>query len=414
MPLDIHTNPFMVQMRQKIKAVKPCNHGKNLSHVDWRAAAHTLALRSASIWEDLQDHWQHVDTLVKELAKKHGKNECWMAQAINRTSKYGKQRQISKYNAWIHAESLIINEELPLGQKTHLQDFQKVALGAPSHHDVPDHEMSDMVASLEEKGLRERKGIRSCSMAHTHDVGTTTARIRTELKDLGTHCGTSSLAMTVHMEAAQSNVPIIYHDEIPCIAKNSNECKTMMKHLVCTMVKCGLHGYLLIENTDKITGDSGLVMEWKWYETKIVNEHQVELVRWPVQKFDPHVLGIEDLELCMQALSGSAPICFWHKLSSDKRMGRQNSLAEKKASGEIIMKQWKKRSDAGKKRGLYHGKGKKQAQEDDSDKENEGYTRQLKKTCSASIINSDSDKKKLDLFFDFFVVAITFGNGERV
>ncbi|KAF8581725.1 hypothetical protein K439DRAFT_1618779 [Ramaria rubella] len=248
-------------------------------------------------------------------------------------------------------------------------------------------------------------------MAHTRDVGTTTALIRTELKDLGTRCGTSSLAMTVRTEATQSNAPIIYHDEIsrdfikllfgmdfnePTRSfefKNSNERKTMSKHLVCAMVKRGLDAYFLIENTDKITGDSGLVMEWTRYEMKIVKKHQVELVGWLVQEFDPHVLGIKDIELCMQALSGLAPTCFWCKLSSDELMGRQNSLAEKKASGEIVAKPWKKRSDAGKKRGSYNGKGKKRAQEDDSDKENEGYTRQSKKTCSASIINSDSDSE---------------------
>ncbi|KAF8575477.1 hypothetical protein K439DRAFT_1623567 [Ramaria rubella] len=272
----------------------------------------------------------------------------------------------------------MINEELPPGQKMRLQDLQKITLGTSSHHEMPDHEMSDMIASLEEKRLRERKGIRSCPMAHARDVGATTARIQAELKDLGACCGTSSLAMTVCTEATQSNAPIVHHDEISRdfiellfgmdfdefavkfeayalfrvqgIAKNSNERKTMTKRLVCAMVKCGLH---------KVTGDNSLVMEWKWYEMKIVNEHQVELMGWPVKEFDPHVLGVKDLELCMQALSELAPTCFWCKLSSNKLTERQNVVAKKKASGEIVMKHRKRRLDAGKKWGSYKGKCKK-------------------------------------------------------
>jgi hypothetical protein len=57
-------------------------------------------------------------------------------------------------------------------------------------------------------------------------------------------------------------------------------------------------------------------MEWKHYESKIVNQHQVELIGWPVKEFDPHVLSLGDLEKCMAALKGPDPTCYWCKVTS--------------------------------------------------------------------------------------------------
>ena len=107
-------------------------------------------------------------------------------------------------------------------------------------------------------------------------------------------------------------------------------------------------------------------MEWKRYESKIVNVHQVVLVGWPVEDFDPHILSLKDLETCVSALQGPEPACYWQKVGAEEVEQRQEEIAAKKASGEIVTKQHKRWSDIGKKQG------KKRARGDDSDKENEG------------------------------------------
>jgi hypothetical protein len=128
-------------------------------------------------------------------------------------------------------------------------------------------------------------------------------------------------------------------------------------------------------------------MEWKQYESKIVNLHQVKLVGWPVKDFNPHILGIKGLDICLAALKGPNTTCYWVKISDRELAERQEELARKHASGEIIVKARKKRSDVGVKRGS------RRRGHDDSDKENEGAQRNGKQTCSSSIIDSDEDSE---------------------
>ena len=50
-----------------------------------------------------------------------------------------------------------------------------------------------------------------------------------------------------------------------------------------------------------ITGLADIEMEWKRYEEKIVEKHNVKLVGWPASKFDPHELGVTELNHCLTA-----------------------------------------------------------------------------------------------------------------
>jgi hypothetical protein len=130
-------------------------------------------------------------------------------------------------------------------------------------------------------------------------------------------------------------------------------------------------------------------MEWKRYESKIMDEYQVLLEGWPVKDFDLHVLSIKDLEICLEALKGPEPTCYWRKLSEVELIQHQEEIIAKKVAGEITTKPRKKRSDAGKKQG---SRSKKRVA-NDSEKENEGREDMspMKKTQSALLIPSDED-----------------------
>ncbi|KAF8575935.1 hypothetical protein K439DRAFT_1623212 [Ramaria rubella] len=360
---------LMTQLRKKLAAPKQRQHGKNLSHADRKVAALTHAVNRNAIWTDLQDFWNKEDETIRELSKKYNKNERWMRQQVCRTEGYGCHCKISKYRAWLHVQALKVNADLEPGEKQHLMDLQQLAKDTSSYKDILESEMDQMIHCLEEK------------------------------------CLTASMAITVCTEPSQSNQPIAYHDDvsrdfiellfgidmdefalkfeayslfrIQGVAKNDNQRKTMTKRIVCAMVRRGLRA---------ITADNTLEMESKRYETKIVNTHQVELVGWPMKQFSPHVLGVCDLEVCMAALKGPESTCYWRKLTESELEAHQELIASRKASGEIVSKPRKRRSDAGKKRG-------KRVRDDDSDKENEGaYSRRLKRSKdmrSASIIDSD-------------------------
>ncbi|KAF8572956.1 hypothetical protein K439DRAFT_1565117 [Ramaria rubella] len=226
----------------------------------------------------------------------------------------------------------------------------------------------------------ERKGIRSRPTAHVRDVRMTAEHVATELKNLQTRCLTTSMAITVCTEPSQSNQPIAYHDDV------SRDLIELLLGIDMDEFALKFEAYSLFRIQGAITADNTLEMEWKRYETKIVNTHQVELVGWPMKQFDPHVLGVCDLEVCMAALKGLEPTCYWRKLTESELEAHQELIASRKASEEIVSKPRKRRSDAGKKRG-------KRVRDDDSDKENEGaYSRRLKRSKdmrSASIIDSD-------------------------
>ena len=90
------------------------------------------------------------------------------------------------------------------------------------------------------------------------------------------------------------------------------------------------------------------------------------LVGWPVENFDPHILSLKALETCVGVLEGPEPPCYWWKVGAEEVEQHWEEIAAKKGLGEIVMKQCKRWLDIGKEQG------KKRAQGDDSDKENEG------------------------------------------
>ncbi|KAF8583493.1 hypothetical protein K439DRAFT_1617412 [Ramaria rubella] len=255
--------------------------------------------------------------------------------------------------------------------------------------------MDKMLHCSEEKRLIECKGIRSHPAAHTQDVKATATHVADEvkslinkglhgklittfqLKNLSSQCATASLAVTVRTEPSHSNQPMTYRDDI------LQDFIELLFGMDFDEFALKFEAYALFHIKGAITGDNTLDMEWKHYETKIVNLHQVMLVSWPVNEFDPHVLGIVDLNICGCTERPGANVLLAQE--------HQELIANKKASGEILTKVQKKRADAGKKRGS-----KKRVQADDSDKENEWMEdrpskRKSKKTHSASSIPSDED-----------------------
>ncbi|KAF8579612.1 hypothetical protein K439DRAFT_1620391 [Ramaria rubella] len=362
------------------------------------------------VWMDLQDYWCKEDDVVKELAKKHKKTEQWMCGLVVE-SMASPEGSANTELGFMQKLSLLMKVCISLGEKACLKDLHQLENKVSGYKDIPETEMDEMVHCLEEKRLLERKGMRSRPAAHVRDVKKTASNVAQELNNLGSRCATASMAITVCTDPSHSNSPVSYHDEISRdfiellfgmdfdkfalkfeayalfrikgVAKNSNKRKTMTKRIVCAMVRRGLHA---------ITGNSGIDMEWKCYETKIVNLHQVELVGWLVNQFDPYILGINDLEMCIAALKGPDATCYWQKINEQELSKHQEQVVRKKALGEIVTKQRKKRADAGVKQGQWS----KNRSKADSDKENKDRARKKsKKTQSSSIIDSDDESDLL-------------------
>jgi hypothetical protein len=138
-------------------------------------------------------------------------------------------------------------------------------------------------------------------------------------------------------------------------------------------------------------------MEWKHYEKKIVEKYEVKLIGWPASRFDPHELGVRELTQCLEACRGPKQSCYWVKISPMEVDTHQNDIIRKMASGEIVTRECKQQSDAGKKRGL------RTKDVDGSNKENLSPKKAWKgkAVCSVLIINSalTSDKNVLHSCF---------------
>jgi hypothetical protein len=107
---DHHAFQLVRKLCRKLAAPTPRKRGLNLSRADRKAAAISRTANQNLMWADLQEHWQNEDAMIRELAKKHNKSETWMRLQVCHTGNYGYRRKINKYNAWLHAQSLTINE----------------------------------------------------------------------------------------------------------------------------------------------------------------------------------------------------------------------------------------------------------------------------------------------------------------
>jgi tRNA U54 and U55 pseudouridine synthase Pus10 len=126
------------------------------------------------------------------------------------------------------------------------------------------------------------------------------------------------------------------------VAKNDNDHRCMVKRRVHTLVRRGLRklqfNLMCSECSVNIfaeeqTGNTNLEMSWEIYEHAIVDRHHVALEGWPSTVFNPGKMSTKVLELVLNALEEGR--CYWCNVSSEEVEDRLNTIATKKASGEI-------------------------------------------------------------------------------
>lgn len=107
-------NLNQLHVRQKEALEKPRAFRKrcdNRSHKERRESALMARLKKKSIWNDLNDHWALTDQLATGLAVKHGRTIAWIRKQLFQTGRvHLGRRAVSKYNAWVHCKSLVVNE----------------------------------------------------------------------------------------------------------------------------------------------------------------------------------------------------------------------------------------------------------------------------------------------------------------
>jgi len=99
---------------QRAAIAKPRNARKrkdNRTQTERKESAKLARLKKKSLWMDLNDHWRVTDRLAVDLAAKHGKTTAWVRKQLFQTGRvHVGRRSVSRYNAWLHCKSLVINE----------------------------------------------------------------------------------------------------------------------------------------------------------------------------------------------------------------------------------------------------------------------------------------------------------------
>ncbi|HEV7736201.1 MAG TPA: hypothetical protein VGO47_02365 [Chlamydiales bacterium] len=93
------------------RAQQPKSKGaRDLTRQQRQERSLLAADRQKKLWDDIRAEWARQDAVCKELADKHGVKVEYVRKSMLHLPKYGQQRGVSAYNAFIHAKSLEVNE----------------------------------------------------------------------------------------------------------------------------------------------------------------------------------------------------------------------------------------------------------------------------------------------------------------
>jgi hypothetical protein len=102
---------YVRKMQKKIAKGRQCSRRDNMSRPDHRVATALAKLKRSLIWDDICHEWKWQDETIQLLSRKHNKSPKWMDRQVQRLSSYGQgQRKISPWNAFLHVQSLEVNE----------------------------------------------------------------------------------------------------------------------------------------------------------------------------------------------------------------------------------------------------------------------------------------------------------------
>ncbi|KAF8519507.1 hypothetical protein BU17DRAFT_65911 [Hysterangium stoloniferum] len=349
------------------------SHIDNLAKHQRNTVAQRNANKQKAMWHDIKAEWERQEDAAVTLAQKHGQKVEWMHIRLQRLPEYGKTCKINTWNAFIHVRSMDLNQEgsdLPVGEKLRLTELVKLANSTNEYESLPKDKIDAMMACLQEARQRDATGSRSQPKAIRQDVHQTSKHVHKELMTLGSHCRTSSMAITVQTSGEGSS-PLYYMDPAArqfveivlgmdvdtfCLkfesfailglqkfVKNDNDRRSLQKSQIRSTVR---------DRLCKITGEDGLNMEWTAYEDLIIDKYHVILDGWPKDiVFNPADLGTKSLAVVIAALEDGT--CNWKKLTEESYIKYVQECERKIQAGEVHIPKRKRHSDAGQKRGPY-------------------------------------------------------------
>ncbi|KIN96911.1 hypothetical protein M404DRAFT_161846 [Pisolithus tinctorius Marx 270] len=274
---------------------------------------------------------------------------------INTKTNYHHSHRAMLQNALVHAKSLKVNTDRPVGEKlpmARLQELVKVDLEV---HPLSQSEEELLIEKLQEYRELKTRGTRMNNTAMAHDVNYMVDRITKELKNLRDRTGIYATLFvtrghvndTIQSTWTMTNNSADFWQDV--IQQPVADIARKYEQWACTQGQSNVfHNTALNNTTGQATNKRNIVMNYLNYEHSIILAYGVKLVGWPtdVKFVNPSSIGIisEVIRLRDALRSGT---CFWKKLSKRERQEFSAQWESRVIAGEAVLKSHKKRADAG-------------------------------------------------------------------
>ncbi|KAG6848529.1 hypothetical protein H0H93_016284 [Arthromyces matolae] len=400
--------------------IPPRHNYTKKNHAERETAAQGRAIKrekKEQLQKDIDAFLQQREKLVVELAEKHSTDVVKVRKLLDRAFVVKQSRKPNMWNARVKHKAMELNEGRAKGDCVKLSDIQAQVREAIDKGEYSDTEDDKMIEELKNSRELKSKGARSSNRAAAVDYNGTTRRLAEELANLHERCGTMGFAFVTRGHVNDTIVPQwiesqgslrfvndVLHttaeellqkfeqwacaqDRSYAVAKKTHTIDSLRSESV-NMINGGLRKHFstrednstqLIFILEKLLGTANVNMSYEKYEVDIVEQYGVHLRGWPkgLKRQSPSkITNMGDARALHSALSAGE--CKWVTLTRQEKDARAKKRQDKIASGEIVVKKRKKRSDAGKKRGPR--KANNGGDEDsDSDKENQPKAKKRKR-----------------------------------
>ncbi|KAI6146182.1 hypothetical protein BKA82DRAFT_4330388 [Pisolithus tinctorius] len=323
------------------------------------------AKRAKELHDTLESFLHSQNAKLEAIAAANNVTFDHVKGLINTKTNYHHSCRAMLQNALVHAKSLEVNTDRPVGEKlpmARLQELVKVDLEA---HPLSQSEEELLIEKLQEYRKLKTCGTHMNNTATARDVNYTVDRITKELENLRDQTGIYATLFVTrgHVNdtiqstwTATDNSADFWQDVIQQpvadIARKYEQwaCtqgQNIVEHDNLASVRKQVTKTIL-DGLRQATNKRNIVMNYLNYERSIILAYGVKLVGWPtdVKFVNPSSISvISEVIRLRDALRSGA--CFWKKLSKRERQEFSAQWESRVTAGEAVLKPRKKRADAG-------------------------------------------------------------------
>ncbi|KAG1849757.1 hypothetical protein F4604DRAFT_1593275 [Suillus subluteus] len=315
--------------------------------------------------EALTIHLDEQKLKIDSISHAHHVTPKYINDLIGNHTKYHTSRKVQLTNALVHAKAKEMNSDQLAGSRYTLAELRKMVGDDSRMQKLTKDEKANYITALKEHREQKVVSVRGNNIAAARDVLLTTERVVKELDDLRVRTGTYATLFVVrgHInDTIQSSMHgtdnsedfwedvydlpmadyLRQYEQWAC-TQNQNLNERDSLEIARKQVR-----KLIIRGLVSVTGKKDIAMNYKNYETAVVETYAVRLIGWPssVKFISPSNIGIiGEIRKLRDALK--ARTCYWVALTPAEVKAHTAELDTCRSAGEVVRQPHKKRSDAG-------------------------------------------------------------------